>query len=68
MNIDFNRNEDAMKMMLSEMRQRLQKIYEGGGKKAIEKQKDKNKLTPRQRIDYLTEKDRAFIEIGAFAG
>ena len=68
MNIDFNRNEDAMKMMLSEMRQRLQKIYEGGGKKAIEKQKDKNKLTPRQRIDYLTDKDRAFIEIGAFAG
>ena len=68
MNIDFNRNEDAMKMMLSEMRQRLQKIYEGGGKKAIEKQKDKNKLTPRQRIDYLTDKDKPFIEIGAFAG
>jgi len=68
MNIEFNRNEDAMNMLLSEMRQRLQKIYEGGGKKAIEKQKEKNKLTPRQRIEYLTDKDKPFIEIGAFAG
>src|SRR5512138_1356785 len=68
MNLDFNRNEDAMKMRLSEMRQRLQKIYEGGGKKSIEKQKEKNKLTPRQRIEYLTDKDKPFIEIGAFAG
>jgi acetyl-CoA carboxylase carboxyltransferase component len=68
MNIEFNRNEDSMKMLLSDMRQRLQKIYEGGGKKAIEKQKEKNKLTPRQRIVYLTDSDKPFIEIGAFAG
>jgi len=68
MNIEFNRNEDSMKMLLSEMRQRLQKIYEGGGKKAIEKQKEKNKLTPRQRIEYVTDNDKPFIEIGAFAG
>ena len=68
MNIEFNRNEDAMKMLLSDMRKHLQKIYEGGGKKAIEKQKEKNKLTPRQRIEYLTDNDKPFIEIGAFAG
>jgi acetyl-CoA carboxylase carboxyltransferase component len=61
MNIEFNRNEDAMKLLLSDMRQRLQKIYEGGGKKAVEKQKEKNKLTPRQRIEYLTDKDKPFI-------
>jgi hypothetical protein len=30
MNIEFNRNEDAMKLSLSEMRRRLDKIYEGG--------------------------------------
>ncbi|HEU5165753.1 MAG TPA: carboxyl transferase domain-containing protein [Chitinophagaceae bacterium] len=68
MNIEFNRNEDSMKMLLSDMRQRLQKIHEGGGKKAIEKQKEKNKLTPRQRIEYLIDSDKPFIEIGAFAG
>ena len=38
MDIQFNKNEDVMKMSLSEMRKRLQKIYEGGGKKSIEKQ------------------------------
>ena len=68
MNLDFNRNEDLMKQSLSTMRQRLGKIQEGGGKKAIEKQKEKNKLTPRERIAYLTDEGKPFIEIGAFAG
>ena len=68
MNLDFNRNEDAMKQLLVEMRHRLEKIHEGGGKKAAEKQKAKNKLTPRERISYLADKDTPFIEIGAFAG
>ncbi len=68
MNIEFNKNEDTMKMLLSDMKQKLEKIYEGGGKKAIAKQKEKNKLTARERIDYLIDKDKPFIEIGAFAG
>ena len=68
MNTEYNRNDDSMKLMLSDMRQRLHKIYEGGGKKAIEKQREKNKLTPRERIAYLTDNDKPFIEIGAFAG
>lgn len=68
MNLEFNKNEDVLKQSLSEMRRRLEKIYEGGGKKAIEKQREKNKLTPRERIDYLVDKDKPFIEIGGFAG
>ncbi len=68
MNIEFNRNEDKMKQSLSEMRQRLEKIYLGGGKKAIEKQKEKNKLTPRERIAYLVDEKSPLMEIGAFAG
>ena len=50
------------------MQKRLGKIYDGGGKKAIQKQKERNKLTARERIDYLIDKDKSFIEIGAFAG
>jgi len=68
MNKDFNRNEDNLKLQWTDIRRKLERIYEGGGKKAIEKQKEKNKLTPRQRIDYLVDKDKPFIEIGAFAG
>src|SRR6186997_2575277 len=68
MNLEFNKNEDVLKQSLVEMRRRLEKIYEGGGKKAIEKQREKKKLTPRERIGYLIDKDKPFIEIGAFAG
>lgn len=68
MNLEFNRNEDQLKQSLSDMRRKLDKIFEGGGKKSIEKQREKNKLTPRERIDYLTDQDKPFIEIGAFAG
>ncbi|MBL7724832.1 MAG: acyl-CoA carboxylase subunit beta [Chitinophagaceae bacterium] len=68
MNLEFNKNEDVLKQSLSDLRQRLEKIYEGGGKKAMEKQREKNKLTPRERIDYLIDKDSSLIEIGAFAG
>ncbi len=68
MNIEFNKNEDGMKQSLSALQQRLEKIYEGGGRKSIARQKEKNKHTPRERINYLVDKDKAFIEIGAFAG
>ena len=67
-NIEFNKNEDALKMAWSQTRQKLEKIYEGGGIKAAQKQKEKNKLTARERISYLIDAGKPFIEIGAFAG
>src|SRR5262249_55563667 len=36
--------------------------------KAIQKQKERNKLTARERIEYLIDKDKSLIELGAFAG
>lgn len=68
MNIELNRNEDWMKMSWSQTEQYLNKIKLGGGKKAIQKQKDRNKLTARERVEYLIDSDKPFIEIGAFAG
>ena len=68
MNIDFNKNEDALKLSWSRTRQKLEKIYEGGGAKAAQKQKEKNKLTARERISHLCDPGKPFIEIGAFAG
>jgi len=68
MNLEQNRNEDWMKMAVSQALQHFEKIKMGGGKKAIEKQKERNKLTARERIDYLCDSDKPFIEIGAFAG
>ena len=67
-NIELNKNEDALKMAWSQIRQKLEKIYEGGGYKASQKQKEKNKLTARERIEFLCDTGKPFVEIGAFAG
>ena len=61
-------NEIWMKGLISQTRQYLNTIEMGGGTKAIQKQHDKNKLTPRERIDYLVDKATPFIEIAPFAG
>jgi 3-methylcrotonyl-CoA carboxylase beta subunit len=66
--LDFNKNEDALRKALSAWRTRLDKIALGGGKAAIDKQREKNKLTARERIHYLVDEGAPFIEIGAFAG
>lgn len=68
MNLEANKNEDSLKMAWSHTRQKLEKIYEGGGKKSADKQKEKNKLLARERITYLCDEGMPFIEIGAFAG
>jgi 3-methylcrotonyl-CoA carboxylase beta subunit len=68
MDIEANKNEDAMKLAWSEVKRLLEKIYEGGGKKSIEKQREKNKLTARERVSYLCDAGKPFLEIGAFAG
>jgi 3-methylcrotonyl-CoA carboxylase beta subunit len=68
MNIEQNKNEDANKLAWSHIRQQLEKIYEGGGKKAADKQKERNKLTARERIAYLCDDNKPFVEIGAYAG
>ena len=68
MDIEFNKNEDWLKSSWSQVKHLLTEINEGGGRKAIEKQREKNKLTPRERIDFLIDENSKFVEIGAFAG
>ena len=66
MNLEHNINEDSMKTMRSELQFKLDKIYKGGGDKAALKQKERNKMLARERVDYLLDKDMPRIEIGAF--
>lgn len=67
-NLDHNRNEDSMKLAVSKLNHRLEQIYLGGGKKKIEKQHAKGKLTARERIAYLVDENSKIIEVGALAG
>lgn len=68
MDIEFNKNEDHNKLLLSNLKQKLVQVKFGGGEKRIEKHHAKGKMTARERIDYLLDNKEEAIEIGAFAG
>ena len=68
MDLNFNKNEDQNKLLLSDLRKRFIKVKQGGGKIKIEKQHAKGKMSARERIDYLLDVKSKAIEIGAFAG
>ncbi|MCH2224486.1 MAG: acyl-CoA carboxylase subunit beta [Crocinitomicaceae bacterium] len=66
--LDFNKNDDAMRLKISAMERELEKVYKGGGEKRIEKLHSKGKLSARERIDLLLDPNTDRMEIGAFAG
>ncbi len=68
MDLNFNKNEDQNKLLLSDLRKRFIKVKQGGGKNKIQKQHAKGKMSARERIDYLLDVKSKAIEIGAFAG
>ena len=68
MDIEFNKNDDNMRLMISEVKQRMEKIKLGGGQKRIDKLHSQGKLTARERIDYLLDDPNDFVEVGGFVG
>jgi 3-methylcrotonyl-CoA carboxylase beta subunit len=66
--IEKHRNEDNLKLLISQMQQRFEKIAQGGGTKKLEKLRDEGKMSARERVDYLVDKGSEWLEIGAFAG
>ncbi|WP_312391662.1 carboxyl transferase domain-containing protein [Chryseobacterium sp.] len=68
MDIEFNKREDQNRLKLSEINRLLAEIKKGGGEKRLQKLRDEGKMTARERIEYLLDKDSDSIEIGAFAG
>ncbi|MBC5993130.1 acyl-CoA carboxylase subunit beta [Pontibacter cellulosilyticus] len=68
MDIEFNKNEDALKQLVFQLQSKLKKVHMGGGEKRIQKEHNKGKLTARERVDYLLDEGSEFLEIGAFAG
>ena len=68
MDINFNKNEDYNKLLLSNLKQLFTKVKLGGGEKRIQKLHSEGKMTARERIDYLLDEKAKSIEIGAFVG
>ena len=67
MDLNFNKNEDSMKLLVSEMKQKKYVIELGGGEESIAKQHKKGKLTARERINKIFDKNSKTIELGIFA-
>ncbi|MCQ9637106.1 acyl-CoA carboxylase subunit beta [Chryseobacterium sp. WG14] len=68
MDIEFNKREDQNRLRLSDINRLLTEIKKGGGEKRLQKLRDEGKMTARERIDYLLDKNSDSIEVGAFAG
>jgi len=68
MDINFNKNEDHNKLLVSDLKKRFAQVKMGGGIKNIEKHHAKGKMTARERINYLLDSKKDSIEIAAFAG
>jgi len=68
MNLEFNKYEDINKQLVYELNTRLKKIYAGGGEKAAAKQKEKGKMLARERVAYLLDEGKPWLEVGAFVG
>ena len=66
--LEFNKNEDKLKQLTSQLKDKTKKVKLGGGEKKIEEQHQKGKLTARERVERLIDKGSEFLEIGMFAG
>jgi acetyl-CoA carboxylase carboxyltransferase component len=66
--LERSKNEDHLKLLISRMEHRLERIHLGGGKAKIEKEHKLGKLTARERIQHLVDEDADVFELGAFAG
>ena len=66
--LEESKNEDSIRLQITELKKKASEIHLGGGKSKIEKQHKKGKMTARERIDYLLDDRENSIEIGTFVG
>jgi acetyl-CoA carboxylase carboxyltransferase component len=66
--IQSNKNEDVMRLLVADLKRKLDEVAKGGGTKNIEKQHKKGKMTARERLNKLFDTDCEVIEIAALAG
>ncbi|PRQ23112.1 putative methylcrotonoyl-CoA carboxylase [Rosa chinensis] len=64
----FSRNSKAMNLLISDLQSNIQKVLAGGGAAAVKRNKNRNKLLPRERIDRLLDPGASFLELSQLAG
>lgn len=64
----FARNSAAAESLLSLLQSHIQKVLGGGGAEAVRRNRSRNKLLPRERIDRLIDPGSSFLELSQLAG
>lgn len=67
-NADYHANKAAMETLVSQLKATVIKVQDGGGEKAKAKQKMRNKMLARERIDQLVDPGTPFLELSTLAG
>lgn len=65
---DFVANKENMDRLVANLQETLTKVHDGGGEKAKQRLKARNKLLARERIDRLVDPGSPFLEVGTLAG
>jgi len=55
-------------ILVDQLNDRLARMRLGGGSKAVERHRSRNKMLPRERIDHLVDAGTPFLEMSALAG
>jgi acetyl-CoA carboxylase carboxyltransferase component len=63
----FERRRERMTALVAELRERTGLVARGGGEKALERHRERGKLTARERIERLVDPGTAFLELNALA-
>ncbi|HWP18986.1 MAG TPA: carboxyl transferase domain-containing protein [Burkholderiaceae bacterium] len=64
---DFRGNAQAMRSLVDDLNQRLERIAQGGGEAARAKHLARGKLLPRERVEMLLDPGTPFLEIAPLA-
>ncbi|XP_050262802.1 methylcrotonoyl-CoA carboxylase beta chain, mitochondrial [Quercus robur] len=64
----FTRNSKAMDELISDLQSHIAKVLSGGGAEAVKRNRSRNKLLPRERIDRLLDPGSSFLELSQLAG
>ncbi|KAK6916436.1 Acetyl-CoA carboxylase [Dillenia turbinata] len=64
----FSNNSKVMQGLLSQLQSHISKVLEGGGEEAVKRNRSRNKLLPRERINRLIDPGSSFLELSQLAG
>ena len=65
---EFQASMEQNDILVNQLNDRLAQMRLGGGSRAVERHRSRNKMLPRERIDHLVDAGTPFLELSALAG